>query len=57
MKSLEINMCKIGLFIFSTSFEEHFLNFFYKVHNLAGFFFFFYDLGGFVSYLRIISLT
>lgn len=46
MKSLEINVCKTDLFIFSMSFEEHFLNFFYKVPNLATFFvFFFNDLG------------
>lgn len=44
MKSLEINMCKIGLFIFSMSFEEYFLNFFYKVPTYKVFFFF-YDLG------------
>ena len=39
MKPLEINMCKIGLFIFSMSSEEHFKKIFLKSPNLAGFFF------------------
>lgn len=35
MKSLEINVCKTGLFIFSMSFEEYFLNFFLQSPQLS----------------------
>lgn len=44
---LEINVCKIGFFIFSMSFEEHFLKIFLQSSQLSKVFFFLVWFGRF----------